>query len=156
MLRGFCPYCSGTVDAEVGGDGASVPANDWRERTGGSDAFAVSFACEHCRWFIRVNAAGMLDSHPRVSAFLYEHGIDSYRRDPWQEAAFAVDVRSEEPWTATVHVAAGSETLSIELDERLDARELEREITPMAVRSDGRGGEGRNGGPGVTGRGWGI
>jgi hypothetical protein len=157
MLRGFCPYCSGTVDADVGGDVASLPASNGRGRVGERDAFAVSFACEHCRWFVRVNTAGMLDSHPRVSAFLYEHGIDSYRRDPWCEAAFTVDVRSEDPWTAHVHVAAGGETLSIELDERLDARELERELTPMAVRNHGGGGEEANGGgPGVTGRGWGI
>jgi hypothetical protein len=156
MLRGFCPYCSGSIACETGRDVEVLPDSD---RAEGADELTVSLACEHCRWFLDINTAGLLDSHPRVSAFLLERGIDSYRRDPWREADFAVDVRSEEPWTAHVHVACRGETLSLEIDEELEVRELERELAPATVRSmehgtrrdstdDDRGG--------VTGRGSGV
>ena len=157
MLRGFCPYCSGPVDADVGPDVEVFPGSGEDDRP---DEFGVSLACEHCRWFVRVNAAGMLDSHPRVSAFLLDHGIDSYHQDPWREAAFTTDVRSEEPWSVHVHVAAGSETLSLEFDERLDARELDVGVTPRTVRreaaTDESGTDGADGRPCVTGRGTGV
>lgn len=143
MLRGFCPYCSGPVDPDVGTDTGVLP--------GGPDGLVVSLACGHCRWFVHVNAAAMLDSHPRVSAFLLEHGIDSHRRDPWRDAAFTVDVRSEDPWSADVHVTSGGETLSLELDEGLVARELERNVPPATVRSDGAADEDGEEGPCVTG-----
>ena len=156
MLRGFCPYCSGSVTHDLTADVEVLPDGDQVE---GADDLAMTFACEHCRWFLHMNAAGMLDSHPRVSAFLLERGVDSYRRDPWREASFLVDVRSEDPWTAHVHVACRGETLSLELDEALTARELERGVTPKAVRNgsvlDGRWSD-DDGGPPATGRGSGV
>jgi hypothetical protein len=155
MLRGFCPYCSGTVASEMGSDVEVLPEGDQVE---GADDLTMTLACEHCRWFLHVNAAGMLDSHPRVGAFLLERGIDSYREDPWCEADFSVDVRSTDPWIVRVHVACGGETLSLEFDGDLHARELEQDLPPEAVRNDdGAAVEGRDPDErGVTGRESGI
>ena len=151
MIRGFCPYCSGPVERDLTADAEVLPESD---RVDSADELTMTLACEHCRWYLHTNAAGLLDSHPRVCAFLLERGIDSYRRDPWREAAFSVDVRSEEPWVAHVHVACGDETLSLELDDDLDVSELEGEPT-AALRDDGRS-DGDDGRPGVTGRGAGV
>lgn len=150
MVRGFCPYCSGSVTRDPTADAEVLPGGDGG---GAADDLTLTLACEHCRWFVHTNAAGMLDSHPRVSAFLAERGLDSHRRDPWHEASFAVDVRSEEPWVAHVHVALGDETLSLELDGDLEARELEGE-PPAAVgdAGDPDGGDRAE----VTGRGSGV
>jgi hypothetical protein len=153
MIRGFCPYCSGSVDCDPAADVEVLPGSD---RVEGADELTMSLACEHCRWFVHVNAAGMLEGHPRVSGFLLARGVDSYRRDPWREAAFAVDVRSEDPWVARVHVACGGEALSLELDDELEARELESGVAPTAVRRGGEGNGDGDGGRCITGRGSGV
>lgn len=150
MLRGFCPYCSGTIHRDPGTDVEVLPESD---RVEGADELTMTLACEHCRWFVHMNAAGMLDSHPRVSAFLLEHGIDSYRQDPWRTAEFDVDVRPEEPWSARVRVACGDETLSLELDEDLAVVDFRR--GPARSGTDGLP-DHDDDGPGVTGRGSGV
>ena len=154
MLRGFCPYCSGSVSHDLTADVEVLPDGDLVE---GADDLAMTFTCDHCRWFLHMNAAGVLDSHPRVSAFLLERGVDSYRQDPWREASFLVDVRSADPWRAHVYVACRGETLSLELDEDLVARELERDIEPRAVSNGGGSSDRRSDDdPAVTGRGSGV
>lgn len=150
MVRGFCPYCSGSVVRDLTADVEVLPGSD---RVEDADALTMTLACEHCRWFVHTNAAGMLDSHPRVNAFLLERGIDSYRRDPWREATFTVDVRSEEPWVAHVQVVCEGETLSFELDDHLDVHELEGDSSATVCDDGGTDGYGDDGGgPGITGR----
>jgi len=80
-------------------------------------------------------------------------GPRSHRRDPWGEASFALDVRSEELWAAHVHVVLGDETLSLELDGDLEAREMEGEPQPTVDDAGGPDGGGRTR---VTGRGSGV
>ncbi|MEF8791559.1 MAG: helix-turn-helix domain-containing protein [Haloarculaceae archaeon] len=159
MLRGFCPYCSGTVVREVGVDVEVPPEGDGSAGADRPDELTMSLACEHCRWYIHTNAAGMLEGHPQVCAFLLERGIDSYEEDPWREAEFTVDVRSESPWRARVHVAHDGERLSLDLDGDLDVLALEREAAPSGLQCRGAGGSDDGddaGGPGVTGRGSGV
>jgi hypothetical protein len=95
----------------------------------------------------------MLEGHPRVNAFLLDHGIDSHRQDPWREAEFAVDVRSERPWQAHVRVYCDDVALSLELDGGLDVVEAERGDGPAVRRDREDGGtDDRRRGPAVTGR----
>lgn len=148
MLRGFCPYCSGAVHRDVGADAEVLPEGD---RVEDAEELTVTLACEHCRWLIDTNAAGLLDSHPRVNAFLLEHGIDSYRQDPWRTAEFTFDVRPEEPWRARVRVSCGNETLSLELDGDLAVVDFER--GPTRAGAEGPSDDNNDDdGPGVTGR----
>ena len=150
MIRGFCPYCSGPVDCDPGTDPGVLPGAPEDRST---DEPVTTLACEHCRWFLHTNAAGMLEGHPRVNAFLLDHGIDSHRQDPWREAEFAVDVRSERPWQAHVRVYCDDVALSLELDGDLDVVEAERGDGPAARRDREDGGtDDRRRGPAVTGR----
>ncbi|MEF8863654.1 MAG: hypothetical protein V5A40_18170 [Haloarculaceae archaeon] len=151
MLRGFCPYCSGSIHRDVGVDVEVLPDGD---RVEGVDDLTLTLACEHCGWFIHTNAAGMLDSHPRVSAFLLERGVDSYRQDPWRVADFSVDVRSKEPWIAHVRVTCEDGTLSLELDGDLQVVDLETGRTRGG--NDGPFGGGDDDRSDVTGSGSGV
>ncbi|MFC5368559.1 DUF7351 domain-containing protein [Salinirubrum litoreum] len=123
FLRGFCPYCSGSVYTEL---------STARERLADPDVpytqAVATVSCEWCHWYLHANVVGLLIGHPALLPFYYRHDFDPFFDSLTETFEVSVDVESTEPWRlVTTLVAPDDETLRIVLDGSLDV--IDRDLT---------------------------
>jgi DNA-binding transcriptional ArsR family regulator len=124
FLRGFCPYCSGSVFTDL-----STPGD--RPTPDGTDTPVVAtVGCEWCHWYMHANVVGLLLGHPELLGFYYRHDMDPFFGSPTERFDVSVDVESSDPWRlVTELVAPDGERLRVVLDGSLDA--IDRELQPV-------------------------
>lgn len=119
LQDGVCIICGGPVDT-------TVPA----EPPGDSHLVTAGFDCTCCPFEMRLPMAVTLNRHPAVVAHRYEHGLDT-EPDPLFTTTFtdpeAVTIEDEDPFRARVDLETDAGTVSLEVDETLDARPVTAE-----------------------------
>lgn len=117
FLRGVCPYCSGSVTADVVDEPGEDIDNDW-------GAYSL-FACERCYWFLHSSLGVAHREHPAVISFYYERGTDIQAIRPWNDP-YGCSVREvgdgPRRFTLTYHHEADARTLVI--DDSLDVLDV--------------------------------
>lgn len=118
-MEGICPNCACEMavknfdDPEEGG-----PATNHR--------------CRNCKYEARVPLFGHVIRHPAVVSFFYEYGIDIANLPYWELRTLARDfdetVLTDDPWTASVTVAADDACLRLTLNERLEITNVEASV----------------------------
>ncbi|MFP8958919.1 ArsR family transcriptional regulator [Natrialbaceae archaeon A-CW3] len=124
-----CPECYGPVDT-------AVDAHDLEHRT----AYTVRSTCEGCRFVIHLPLEVVAVFHPAAIGFCWEHGVSLFDLALWEVFSFVVDgrlrteVRSLEPFDATVTLAVDDECLEL----RFDGEHAVTDVTDPSAASDRR------------------
>ena len=129
MLDGFCPVCSsGTrISVEVCPDHDPGGEDDC-PNCGNPYLATALLACPTCkRWFF-FKAGGAVLTHPRVTAFYLDHGIE-HRFASWESFVRSHDIGeelvSEEPFRLRVTIPAGTDELQLTVDDELNVIDVD-------------------------------
>lgn len=129
MLNGFCPVCSsGTqISVEVCPDHDPGGEDDC-PNCGNPYVATALLSCPTCkRWFF-FKAGGAVLTHPIVTAFYRDHGIE-HRFATWESFVRSHDINeellSEEPFRLRVTVPAGNDELRLTVDDELNVIDVD-------------------------------
>jgi len=118
MRNGICPTCAGVAARSI------EPEFDVLEHEA-----RVKYDCERCVWDGHSAIGPHFLSHPAVTSFFAEHGIDL--TDQWWEAVMQssnqpTTIRSEDPWRISVTISVADDALELVVDGDLNVVEQQR------------------------------
>lgn len=115
-MDGICPNCASRMLMELP-DGTAEEGPSTIHR------------CEHCKYEARVPLFGHVIRHPSVVSFFYDMDINLMELPYWEIRAHASEfeetVLPEEPWSASVRIAAADDWIRVTLNDELDVVEVE-------------------------------
>ncbi|MFB6141036.1 MAG: ArsR family transcriptional regulator [Halosimplex sp.] len=120
--RGFCPYCSGRIDARV-------EETDDADAEGFEEHLVVAYECRECGGEIQSVVGAAVIDHPAVVSLFHDAGVDVRRTPVWElDPLFDTpgEVASEDPLRVDLTLEVGGEALDLRLGEELDVLEYER------------------------------
>ena len=121
MLRGVCPYCTGTVTWSV-----EMPDGYWDENGMRREDIVAQVACDNCAWFMYGRVGGKARFNTIISSFLATHGHDPWREPPWGEPyGYEEHVLNEEPWRVELTYKLGGDELTVTVDGDLNVTDHE-------------------------------
>lgn len=115
---GQCPSCAGLTSV-------TIP----RDRLDGESTPTVELTCETCSWFVTVDVLSALQFEPRVTSTLFEIGVplgESHSMRATEQVLPDVtgEVRSSDPFRATVSIRREDALAEIVVDDALDVRSV--------------------------------
>jgi len=129
MLDGICPICSSNTrtSVEVCPDHEPGGENDCPNCDQPYMATAL-LSCPTCkRWFF-FKAGGAVLTHPQVTAFYHDHGIE-HRFASWESFVRSHNIDeelvSEEPLRLRITIPAGNDELRLTVDDELNVIDIE-------------------------------
>jgi hypothetical protein len=129
--NGFCWYCEGRITPTV--EPVADETDDGDEESGISeddtDLPVVNYGCERCGIEITVNLGNSMLTHPAVISFYYDHGINVRESSIWKFATWSTDrtcVVQRDPFRARVIYVVDDERLTLDVDEHLQVRSIDR------------------------------
>lgn len=130
---GFCSLCDGPVEKTVctldTATSQQLPSEYTEEVVGPpQDIPIVQYQCHQCGLEPVSGLTVTLLSHPAVTGFYYEHGIDIRDRSIWEFTTIGPEheqVRSRDPFRASVTFSTGDTDRTLVVDERLNVVETE-------------------------------
>ncbi|MEF8777006.1 MAG: hypothetical protein V5A43_10975 [Haloarculaceae archaeon] len=128
--NGFCWFCDGQVETDFVAVGEFADG-DPEETPWDSDIPIAVFECHRrpSTYPIQVDLGSALLDHPRVTAFVVDHDVDTPGPDWWQYSVLdqdGVHFLDEAESRACVHYSLGDERLRVEVDDALTVLETER------------------------------
>lgn len=133
LESGFCTYCNGPVDRTVL---PLVESSSWEPPSEDSEVDqdqvrnlpAVQYECRQCGLEPTSGLTIAVLSHPAVVGFYADHGIDIRNRSIWTFNIFgpdSEDIRSRDPFRASVTFRIDDDELTVVVDENLDSIDIE-------------------------------
>jgi len=104
MLRGVCPYCSGTVERALSRDDRGGTNNDDWE-------LYAHLTCQSCGWFVHPPVEMVPYHHHATATFFDERGLTEHFTELRIDSEWTETVRSEDPWRVEVAMAYDGDTI---------------------------------------------
>ena len=130
---GLCPRCSGVVESSLDVCEAHDPGPDGRcPACGRAAELRVSWVCAVCKYAGGASPAAAGLSHPDVTAFYRDHGVDIVAPDDFESARRILtllrehesELRSTDPVRIRVTVRCEGDELTLTLDEGMEVLDV--------------------------------
>lgn len=119
IVNGVCMLCGGPIES-------MVPHSKTEFEDGGH--IIAGFDCQHCVYRMQLPVPVALTIHPAVVAHHWNNGVD-IRSDPFFTPEFVdpehTTLVSEDPFEAEIEVPVGGESISLRVDDELNAEVVE-------------------------------